>query len=39
MDAALESPQIAVAADGDVLEEEKMDSGDEEQMLDWSKIG
>jgi hypothetical protein len=34
MDAASESPRILIET-----EEEKRDSGDEEQMLDWSKIG
>jgi hypothetical protein len=39
MDAASESPQVITETDANIPEEEKGDSGDEEQMLDWSKMG
>lgn len=39
MDATSESPKTIIKSDGNTLEEEKVDSGDEEEMLDWSKIG
>lgn len=39
MDAASESPQAIIKSDGNAPEEDKSDSGDDEQMLDWSKIG
>ncbi|KAG8861286.1 tRNA-splicing endonuclease subunit sen54 [Serendipita sp. 411] len=39
MDEAAESPVATLGGDNDIPEEDKADSGDDDQMLDWSKLG